>query len=431
MIVVFADRPSPRLDYVLQFIFKQYYNIPYTLLFNEETFSKSEGFRINYSNKILDADFHIHPYPDIYSERIRKIEVTVGSKEQFKTLFHDHRGTWGFDLFFAVFFLLSRYEEYWPHDKDEHGRYRCKNSILFRVQGLNTPWINIWLNYFYQVVKQSQKAENISLPKYKWIPTLDIDRMYAYRKHHLDRNLGGLVRSLVQGNTNDASYRFNVVTGRSRDPYDVYDDLVDMHRHVAEKRIFVLTHQKRTDYDRNLSPEKKEFRNIVKRLNQNFDIGIHPSYFSFEKDLLEKEIRALEEIIEGKVHSSRFHYLRFSLPDHYDYLIKKGIQHDYSMGYAENTGYRAGVAHPFYFFDLRNNNATSLLIHPFAAMDVTLKNYLGYDTNQASAHLKSMIETARLYHCQFSTLWHNESLSEYAEWKGWKKVYERLIAQAS
>ena len=24
-------------------------------------------------------------------------------------------------------------------------------------------------------------------------------------------------------------------------------------------------------------------------------------------------------------------------------------------------------------------------------------------------------------------IWHNNSLSEYAEWKGWKKVYEHML----
>mgnify|MGYP000954045508 CR=1 FL=1 len=31
----------------------------------------------------------------------------------------------------------------------------------------------------------------------------------------------------------------------------------------------------------------------------------------------------------------------------------------------------------------------------------------------------------------FTSIWHNESLSEYGEWKGWLEVFENMTKKAS
>jgi hypothetical protein len=31
---------------------------------------------------------------------------------------------------------------------------------------------------------------------------------------------------------------------------------------------------------------------------------------------------------------------------------------------------------------------------------------------------------------EFITVWHNETLSDWREWKGWKEVYEKVIQTA-
>ena len=77
------------------------------------------------------------------------------------------------------------------------------------------------------------------------------------------------------------------------------------------------------------------------------------SYFG-----LKKEISRLNDITSGSIIMSRFHYLRFSLPESYQILIEAGIKEDYSMGYVDRIGFRAGTCTPFYFYDL-NNEKTS------------------------------------------------------------------------
>jgi hypothetical protein len=45
-----------------------------------------------------------------------------------KKIFFLTAGDMPFDIFAASFYLLSRYEEYLPHEKDQYGRYSHVNS---------------------------------------------------------------------------------------------------------------------------------------------------------------------------------------------------------------------------------------------------------------------------------------------------------------
>jgi hypothetical protein len=108
-----------------------------------------------------------------------------------------------------------------------------------------------------------------------------------------------------------------------------------------------------------------------------------------------------------------------------------GIQDDYSMGYATDPGFRAGIADPFNFFDLVENKETELTIHPVTVMDVTLRDYHRSNPQKSLETIFSMIDTVRSVNGEFISLWHNESFSEMGRWKGWRTVYEEMLKHAS
>jgi hypothetical protein len=49
-----------------------------------------------------------------------------------KKIFFATAGDIPFDIFSAAFYLLSRYEEYLPHELDEYGRYSHTGSIAYK-----------------------------------------------------------------------------------------------------------------------------------------------------------------------------------------------------------------------------------------------------------------------------------------------------------
>jgi hypothetical protein len=127
---------------------------------------------------------------------------------------------------------------------------------------------------------------------------------------------------------------------------------------------------------------------------------------------------------------SRQHYLMLSFPHTYQQLQKLGIREDYSMGYAANSGFRAGTFTPFRFYDLTTECETTLVIHPFAVMDVTLRHYLKLTPDDALERIKQLIDKVRKVDGTFTSLWHNESLSEHGVWKGWRGIFEGMVEYA-
>jgi hypothetical protein len=108
-----------------------------------------------------------------------------------------------------------------------------------------------------------------------------------------------------------------------------------------------------------------------------------------------------------------------------------GIRNDYSMGYASTAGFRAGTTLPFKFYDLSLEKETDLMIHPFTVMDVTLNQYMGLGEKDALLRIVKLIHKIKDVNGIFTSLWHNESLCEQGNWKGWRSVFEGMAEEAT
>src|SRR5690606_20860146 len=97
------------------------------------------------------------------------------------------------------------------------------------------------------------------------------------------------------------------------------------------------------------------------------------------------------------------------------------------LGYAEMPGFRASICVPFHFFDLEKNAITSLIFRPFVVMDVSLKHYLRLDQKEAIQKIRELMDTVKKYRGEFISIFHNESLSDYDVWRGWRNVYEAML----
>ena len=101
------------------------------------------------------------------------------------------------------------------------------------------------------------------------------------------------------------------------------------------------------------------------------------------------------------------------------------------MGYSNSTGFRAGISRPFFFYDLSIEKPTDLRIIPFQVMDRTMHSYMKLKPDEARREIEYYFETIANVGGYFVTLWHNTSLSNEGEWKGWKEVFEKMIEMSS
>jgi hypothetical protein len=64
-------------------------------------------------------------------------------------------------------------------------------------------------------------------------------------------------------------------------------------------------------------------------------------------------------------------------------------------------------------------------------MDATLFYYLKHNPDQAIDDCKQIISEVKKVNGTLTTLWHNNFVSEWGDWRGWSRVYTSLIEEAS
>jgi hypothetical protein len=107
-------------------------------------------------------------------------------------------------------------------------------------------------------------------------------------------------------------------------------------------------------------------------------------------------------------------------------LIKAGITEDYTLGFADQTGFRGGICTPYYFYDLQNEAKTNLLVVPFQVMDGTLRHYLELSPEEAFKETEILMNEVKKVGGTFVSIWHNETVNDLGEWKGYRDVFEKM-----
>ena len=335
-----------------------------------------------------------------------------------------------FDVFAAAFYFVSRYEEYMPYRKDEHGRFTAHESFAYKHGFLHKPVINIWAHEIAAIIHQHYPEFVPNFQKFKFIPTYDIDQAWSYYEKGLTRNTGGLLRDIWQLNLQKIGQRFRVLLGKEKDPFDTFDFQFALQKQYKLRPIYFILFGLLGPWDKNISSSNNTFRALIKSLADRAKIGIHLSYASNENpDLIGSESRDLEKVIKVEITRSRQHYLRLHLPDTYRNLLALDLVEDYTMGYAAEPGFRAGICTPFHFYDLDYETETKMLVFPFAVMDGTLRDYKDVGIEEAKAIIQSLIYEVKAVNGTFISLWHNESFSDQDRWKGWREVYTYMLSK--
>ena len=309
--IVYSQQITNRLRYICDFIGNEIIGKPFTVTNSIEAFSADPGPRINYSDdRVNSSDLWIQPHTLLFETNIREqpVECFVDSGY---TIFFKTQGDIPFDLFSACFYLLSRYEEYLPHQKDVYGRYAHENSIAFREQFLDIPLIDTWLQHFRERLHNRYTSLAIHQPGFSFLPTYDIDEAYSFKYKQWWRSLGATVRDLSKGRRSRALLRNKVLQNKVSDPFDSFDWIDSINeRYVLHPLYFFLVAAKTGKYDKNILPTEKPLQDLITRHAQKYSLGVHPSWQSYgQLPVIKSEIETLETISGQKIISSRQHFI--------------------------------------------------------------------------------------------------------------------------
>ena len=427
--IIYAEKITPRLQYITDFIGKMIIGKSFELTNDLSTFQNYDGPKINYSvRKINIEELIINNCSLLFEPFIQEQNISCFDISGFKAFFKT-TGDYPFDIFAASFYLLGRYEEYLPHQKDLYGRYAHENSLAYKEGFLNLPLINIWIEDFKKILKQKFPQLTTHNSRFTFEPTYDIDEAYSYKYKGRIRTIGGIARSIVSGQWSVMNERIKVLQGKTKDPFDSYEWMDDLHeKYQLKPKYFFLIPSKNGQYDKNILPSHPAMQQLIKQHAQKYSIGIHPSWQIGNDDaLLKEEIETLERISGQKITASRQHYIRFNLPDGFRRLIDAGITDDYSMGYGSSNGFRASVASSFYWYDLEKEKITTLLLHPFCYMEANSFFEQKFSPAQALEEMTHYYNIVKSVNGTLITLWHNTFLGTDKYYAGWREVYEKFI----
>lgn len=424
MVIIFAEEVSERLQFTLDFVFSER-KIMYQLTNDEQFFQKASQPKLNYSRQSFTDCATLLPADILFDVAIINYEI---KKNHFGN--EDCLSFNGItDPFAAIFYILSRMEEYATINKDSHDRFPAKASILFQFGWLQNAMCDRWAEAVIDFTEESNSITlNRKVPPTEIIPTFDIDNTFAFKWKAGVRMWLSVIRDWMNRDRLRIESRKAVRKGEEKDPFDTFSTILEIKKRGFDVHLFWLLGDF-AKYDRNISNLDLRHQQLIQKMSTKVHLGLHPSYKSNTSNLiLEKEKHKINSIVGRQVTISRQHFLKLTIPTTYNNLIKNGFSEDFTMGYADEVGFRAGTAKPFRFFDLSKNILTDYLIHPFVYMDGTLHEYKNWSIDESKIQIKKLYDEVHRYGGDFTFIWHNETIADYRKWRGWYEVLEYTLS---
>ena len=427
--LIYTPKKTSRIEYIFQLFFKDLWQIDYQITYDKDIFINSDLPKLNYSMQQFRDELFVESHGLLSQTEIVDQEFIFSKWDDLPIFFPStNKNTIPFDLFSASFYLVSRYEEYLPHFRDHYDRFKAEESLAYQNDFLDKPLVNLWAKKFKDIIKL--KYPELVFPKreFKYVSTIDIDNAYYFLEKGFARNTASFLKSILQMDKQAILKRYNVLIGRHKDPYDTYNYQLNILKKYNLEFIYFILLGNYGLNDKNVLVTSRKFQLLIKNLSDFATIGLHPSFNSNKsKRLLKIERDRLVDITKSELHKSRQHFLKLSLPNTYRNLIDLDIFNDYTMGYSEFPGFRASICHSYFFYDLELEKTTSLRIHPFAIMDATFRYYLNYTPHQSLDSIKKVVDQVKYVDGTLISVWHNETWSDYKEWKGWKLLFKEMV----
>ena len=293
------------------------------------------------------------------------------------------------DIVYNTFFFISRAEELINRQRDEHGRFLAKYSILGQNNRLMIPTVD-------EYARMLMKLLDLPLPTPSFSQiylTHDIDTIAHYR--HLRGAIGGIVRG---------EWRKVIASLRDihNDPAFTFSWLIAQDKKVegAERIYFVKdTRGKGYDYPQ-YKLDGKDFETAEQLIeNSGAKIGWHGSYYGGDK---------ANRLLGDKARLHRSHYLRCSI-DQMQRLAEVGVTDDFTMMFPDQVGFRLQTTRPVRWINPKTMQLTDLVLHPLTVMDCTLSNsnYMNLNEDEAYFECQRLFEKIHQNAGEVVLLWHN------------------------
>lgn len=313
------------------------------------------------------------------------------------------------DVLTATFAALSRAEELYNGERDEHGRFPARASHAARFDYLERPIVD-------EYGLALEQAITALLPR----STAPPRELHLKLTHDID--LTGYPRSLRT--TAGHLYRRRMPRAFVRDlcsaagfGLPAYAQAILQTAHISRERglhsAFYWQASPRTAWDSGYDVAHPALRGVIAQLHElGCEQGAHPGYDTFDSPVkLAQEVSRLRGVLRAGPIGGRAHFLRWS-PSTWRAWEMAGMAYDSSVGYADAIGFRCGTCVPFRPWLLAEERESTLLEIPLVVMDCTPVRYMGLSPESTLQRVGTLIERCAIAGGVFTLLWHNASVIE-------------------
>jgi len=185
-----------------------------------------------------------------------------------------------------------------------------------------------------------------------------------------------------------------------------------------------ITNKKYDKLDYDLESQKL-IDAIAEIKNQGGEVGLHPSYNTFQsKQTLKNEIQKIKTKVNSSITRVRQHYLKIEIPFTLKYLSDLGMKEDSTLLYGQRIGFRNGSCYKFRHFDFLNRIPLEIHQLPLIFME---NHHLNSKSDNFLLDLKDVLKYVKKYQGTISLLWHNTSLDTTDK----KNAFKKFISQLS
>ncbi len=456
---------TPKFAYVLNY-FRQIYNVPQAVEIGYGTTDR----KVNIYDCQTRYFESLNPFPGnnitIKNWRNREIPFLFAKQDQGDVVgFSDNRAFIRYDILAASFFFLSGWQEFEFMSRHNILRYPYNASLQKKLNITQIPVVN----YYFDILKTAiERVYNLSLSISAWgenssaiCLTHDIDKCYTgWRQDvfsQVKKKRLATAAKIVRRRATHSDYWFN------------FTDILDIEEQYSAQSSFYFIGSKNKLYTKpqyaipeqqKISPQRekitdrdyffqasplsrfngyttflqnadydirtREIQSVFEEIRQHgSEVGIHGGFGShLDASLLKTEAGRFPFPITG----GRFHYLNFDMTCTFDILESLGLSYDSTLGFAEKSGFRNGIAFPFLPYNIREDRPYPLLEIPLIAMDTTFRRYQYSAMAEILPEVLTIFNEVEKFNGCLTILWHNAYFSPY-KFAGWKDIYENILQE--
>ncbi len=391
-----------------------------------EDFIKHQGPKITYTKQALQNEFFVRSNDLLFEQGINDIQIQVQDWDGVPCFFKtDERSNIPYDIFSAGFYLLSRYEEYLPHVKDDLGRFPPENSIAYEHGFLEIPVVDLWVRKFFQVLQERFPDLSGKTMRYQFTSIINVTTSHCFALRGFGRSLAGFFHDLSRFRLSRVWTRIVVWFNPKKDPYDNFSELMEIHKKYKARTMFFFQFADYSTHDKNISIYKNRFRFLIKSVADYSIVSLSASMTAGQElEVLKTEKKRLSNLINRPIKYSRMRYNKVFVPHTYRDLVSAEFTDDYSLGYTHYLGFRASTSIPFQFYDINLEIQQPLKVHPFAIGDHALQKMSIKE--DVFSKLDKMYQHVKLTKGHLVMVFSNELLGEKHK-INWLQLYQSLL----